>query len=344
MPDVFCDFCVTFASSASLTPYSVFCSSTRFNIRAMEDDPDRTASLMTPAKLAQMKARPKAAAGPAAWLDQLAADAGSGHVRRLVDLRRQLEAQVREHGYAGVQAALDTLGEALQQLDFDLLQPKGLLARVTGKGKEERAGFVAQFERIGRAGEDLEDELRELQRKLQGQNTAAARTLAEFDVEVKAIEKIIDQGARWLQDMRNQLKAREAAAPDAVAQKQMDDDAARCEVLVSRLKQLRGASSAAQQAAERCRAAGDRRTAFLQASQQALDQQWAGWQGALAPLAAAEGGTGVASRGIGGARGATDELQSALRQAAQDCTELQAQEQALAGELAALHEPLQAAA
>ena len=40
------------------------------------------------------------------------------------------------------------------------------------------------------------------------------RTLLEFEVEFRAIDKIIDQGTRWLQDMRNQLKAREAAATD----------------------------------------------------------------------------------------------------------------------------------
>ena len=65
------------------------------------DDEDRTASLMTPAKLAQLKDRPKPASSPAAWLDQLATDAGSGHVRRLVDLRKTLPAQLRERSCQG---------------------------------------------------------------------------------------------------------------------------------------------------------------------------------------------------------------------------------------------------
>ena len=39
------------------------------------DESDRTASLMSPARLAQMK--PKAATTPAAWLTQMAADCNS---------------------------------------------------------------------------------------------------------------------------------------------------------------------------------------------------------------------------------------------------------------------------
>ena len=52
------------------------------------EDFDRTASLMTPAKLAE--SRPKVAASPAAWLDQMAADAGHQHVRRLAELALHL--------------------------------------------------------------------------------------------------------------------------------------------------------------------------------------------------------------------------------------------------------------
>ncbi|HEY8360758.1 MAG TPA: hypothetical protein VIL30_25150, partial [Ramlibacter sp.] len=109
---------------------------------------DRTASLMTPAKLAQLQTRPKAPSSSAAWLDQLATDAGSGHVRRLVDLRRQLETQVRERDYEGMRSSLHTLYEDLKKLDYEAVQPKGWLSRTLRLGKEETTGFVAQYERI----------------------------------------------------------------------------------------------------------------------------------------------------------------------------------------------------
>ena len=48
----------------------VYCGNTRTTPMA---DTDRTASLMTPSKLAQVK--PRGPVSPAAWLDQMAADA-----------------------------------------------------------------------------------------------------------------------------------------------------------------------------------------------------------------------------------------------------------------------------
>ena len=310
----------------------------------MQDDDDRTASLMTPAKLAQLKVHPKPAGSPAAWLDQLASDAGSGHVRRLVDLRRQLEGQMGEGGdHAEVRAALDALAGLAGRLDFGLLEPKGWLARATGKGKQEAAGFLAQYERIAKAGEDLKDDVRALQRSRQSLGAAVDRTLMEFDVELKAIEKIIDQGARWLQDMRNQLKTREALGGDAAALKAVQEDAARCELLVTRLKQLRTASSAAQQAVEHCRLQVGRRATLGERLQQAVDGEWAAWQKALAPLARETKAGGATAQDLATARKADQEVQACAAQSSQDCQQLQAQEQVLQGELAALQEPLQAA-
>lgn len=311
-----------------------------------DSDDDRTASLMTPAKLAQLKARAaKPAASPAAWLDQLAADAGSGHARRLVDLRQQLEAQVRDHDYAPLKAALQATADELEKLDYELLEPKGLLARVTGKGKAQGAGFVSQFDRIGHGGEDIADELRALQKKLQTQDGATDRSMMEFGVEVKALEKIIDQSSRWLQDMRGQLKARVAEAnPDPAVQQQIREDNARCELIVERLKLLRAAITAAQQATERCKAIVGRRAALLESVRQVLDGEWKKWQDRLTPVAAEAKATGSASSGIDRAQRAQKELDAALQQAVKDCRQMQKQEEALASELAALHEPLQAAA
>lgn len=309
-----------------------------------DDSDDRTASLMTPAKLAQLKVRPKPAASPAAWLDQLASDAGSGHVRRLLDLRKALESQLRERDEKPVAAALGALAQALPKLDYSALEPKGWLARATGKGKEQAAAFVAQADRIGRAGEDVADEIRVLQKKQQAQASAGERTLVEVDVELRAIEKIMDQGARWLQDMRNQLKAREAQGGDAAVQRQIQEDSARCELLVVRLKKLRAASSATQQATERCRALAKSRVSLLESLQRMVDGEWKAWQKKLAPLTEEATATGSAMRGVEEARRLQQDLQRAVDQAGQDCGALSAQEQALASELDAWHAPLQAAA
>ncbi|HZY15723.1 MAG TPA: hypothetical protein VFE74_03795, partial [Ramlibacter sp.] len=242
-----------------------------------DDSDDRTASLMTPAKLAQLKTRPRPAATPAAWLDQLAADAGSGHVRALLDLRKLLEDQVRARGSDAVLVALAALAQALQQLDCTLLRPRGWLARATGRGKEQAVGFAAQADHVGRAGEEFTDALRVAQRKPQG-HAAAERALLELDVELRGIEKIMDQGARWLQDMRNQLKTRQAQGADAAVAQQIREDSARCELLLARLKLLRAASSPAQQAAQHIRAALPGRAAVLQSLQSLAEGEWRAWQ------------------------------------------------------------------
>lgn len=310
------------------------------------DDDDRTASLMTPAKLAQLKVRPSPAASPAAWLDQMAADAGSGHVRRLMELRQQLEAIVRgrEGEYRAVGGACQALDDVLGKLDFDLVQPKGWLARATGKGKEAAASFGSQYQRVQRAAEDLADEVKEIGKKQAAQGTGVDRMVLEIDAEVRALEKIMDQGARWLQDMRNQLKTRQAQGGDAAVQQQIRQDEARCELLVSRLKLLRDVGSATQQALERCKGLQARRTALVGSLQQLLETEWKAARKKIGEVADEVASSGSASEGVDKAERARSGLQSALQQAGQDCDGMQALEQAAADALAALQGPLQAAA
>ena len=311
-----------------------------------ESDDDRTASLMTPAKLAQLKVRPAPAASPAAWLDQMAADAGSGHVRRLLELRQQLEAQMRdrEGDFRPVAEACQGLQDALAQLDFSLVEPKGWLARATGKGKGAAAAFGTQHAKVHSASEDLADELRSLQKRLGAKGGGLDRLALEIDAEVRALDKIMDQGARWLQDMRNQLKTRQAAAADVAARNQIQEDTARCELLVARLKVLRTVTTSTQQVLERCKAAGTGRASVLASLQQLVDEDWKAGQQKLASLARKVEDDGSATDGVERAVRARESVQAALQQAAQECADVQALDQAVADEVAGLQATLQSAA
>lgn len=306
-----------------------------------EPDEDRTASLMTPAKLAQLQVRPRPAASPAAWLDALASDAGSGHLRRLADLRAQLDAQLRERDPAPVAAALEALSSALQGLDFGAVQPRGWLARALGRGKQAAVAFAAGVDQAVGCGEDLAAAVRSLHKRQQA--ASAERTVVEIEVEVRAIEKIMDQGARWLQDMRNQLKTRQAQGGDAAAQRQIAEDTQRCELLVVRLKQLRAVSGGVQQVLERWRTVAPQRAAFGPSLQALQDGPWKAWHKRAAPIAD-DARAGGSAGGVDRARQAQESLQAALRQAAQDCAALQAAEGELADTLETLQEPLRAAA
>jgi hypothetical protein len=295
-------------------------------------DPDRTASLMTPAHLAAHGA-PRAPASPAAWLNQMAADAGYAHVRRLGELREEMRRQASRRDFSPITNALTQLAEALPQIDFGLLQARGWWARTTGRSRSAGAEFAAQFERIEGVARELAKQAQAVHKQQQEQGTAGDLSLVELDVEYRAIEKILDQGARWLQDMRNQLKARQAAPQDAQGEKAIHDDAARCEILVTRLKALRAVASAAQAAHQQAQAANARRAAVLQLLQQALASDVQAWQSRLSVLARSAEDKESPALSLDGPMESHRELQLCVKQAIADCGQLQGQEKALAESL-----------
>jgi hypothetical protein len=212
-----------------------------------------------------------------------------------------------------------------------------------GRGKAQGAGFVAQADRVERAGEDLGDEVRSLQKKQAAQASAAERTLVEIEVELRAIEKIMDQGARWLQDMRGQIKQREKQGGDAAAQKQIEEDNARCELLVARLKQLRAATTAGHELVDKSREAAGSRAALAASMQDVLETPWKSWQQQVTPLVEAATASGFASEGVERAREVQRKLLAVLRQAGEECGGVAEREQAFVQAVAALDGPLQAA-
>jgi hypothetical protein len=303
-------------------------------------DRDRTASLMTPSKLAQIQ--PRAAASPAAWLSQMAANAGHAHVRRLRELHGELQAQALERDDSALVSQLGRLAEALPRLDFGLLQNRGWWARATGKSRSAGAEFAAQFSQLEAVAAGLAEPAQALQKTQQEQAVAVDIALLETEVEYHAIDKIINQGTRWLQDMRSSLKTRQAAPADPSAQEQIRDDEARCDILVSRLKSLRAVSSAAQRTHREAQDAVARRAALLRMLQQAIATDIKVWQQRLAALAAAIGCSSH-TLNVDEPMEAHRELQLCIKQAIADCAQLHVHERALAESLATLAAELDAA-
>ncbi|MES2634570.1 MAG: hypothetical protein V4669_16490 [Pseudomonadota bacterium] len=303
------------------------------------EDHDRTASLMTPAKLAQVK--PKAAASPAAWLNQMAADAAHQHVKRIAELRNDLKEQGKDRDYSAMTTELARVAKSLPKLDFGLLQNHGLWARVTGKAKSATEEFASRFSRLQEASVPLADEIQKAQKQQQDKAPASDLALLELEVEYKAIEKVQDQGTRWLQDMRNQLKAREAEAADDEARKLIRDDEVRCEILVARLKALREVSAAAQQVHQHGQAAAARRAALAQSLQQGVSARLRNWSASLQEVVSAAQESQPFT--LDAAMESHRELQLAMKDAAADCAQLHSQEKTLAESLSALRRQLQAA-
>lgn len=310
----------------------------------MDSSNDRTASLMTPAKLAQVGAAARAPVSPAAFLDQMAADVGHAHVKRLAELRLELEGHARGSRAASIRPALKRLRQALDPLDFSLLQPRGLWAAVTGKSRDAGAEFAGCVERIDQTAKALATEAAAVLQQQQPHATAVERALVEFEVEYRALDKLIDQGARWLQDMRNQIKARQAqASSDPAAQAQVRLDAARCEILVARLKALRAGAAASQQAHQQVRATAERRSALMAQVQKAASGEVREWRSRLGTLASAAAEGKLAGLNLEGPRDIHEELRKHLEQLLADSAQLRTHEDLLSRQLAAMGEQLAAA-
>ena len=304
-------------------------------------DNDRTASLMTPSKLAQVRAKPPAApAAPNAWLDQMAADAGHAHLRRLAELMAALESQALPPEFSALVADLSRLAEALPGIDFGLLQDRGWWARTTGKTQSAGAKFAEQFLGVEQIADGMAGQAQALHNKLQGQASELDRVLLEIKVECKAIDQIIDQGARWLQDMRNQLKTRLAAATDAKSEQGIKDDTARCEILVDRLKELRAAATAAQEIRQQLKGVAAKRQAVLDFYHEALAADLRSWQGRLSQLAVAARSKDSAPFDVEGPMETHRELQLCVKKAISDGNLLKHQEKAMAESLSALAAPI----
>lgn len=302
-------------------------------------DSDRTASLMTPSKLAQA-GRAKAPVSPSAWLDQMAADAGHMHVRRLGELLEVLETHARGRNYAPLVQALEELLQALPGLDFSLLESKGWWARTTGKTRSAGAEFAGQFEGIDDAVKAMVARAQSLQKTAQAEAAATERTLLEMEVEYTAIDKILEQGARWLQDMRKQLQDRQAKAADAASQQQLREDSARCEILMARLKLLKVAAGAAQGIRKEAQATSAQRAALVQMLQQAQASDIKSWQSRISALAAAAADDKLPSS-VDGPKETHRDLQLCVKQVLADCGQLQSREQQLAASLKTLGQQLE---
>lgn len=311
----------------------------------MPHDDDRTAELMTPAKMAQVANRAQAPVSPAAWLDKMASDAGHQHVHRLAELRADLQLQATKRDFSGLKGDLAALAEALPLLDFGLLKQKaGLLARLTGKAKTDVTEFAGQFDRIEEVLETLTAQARALRGRQGEQARGTDKALLEFEVEFRAIEKIIDSASRWLNDMREELNKREALGGDAAAMRSMREDRARSELLVRRLDLLRALGGAAQQCHEQARAAAARRASLVQLLEGRLTTQVQEWRKRLTPLADAAREGEAPALSLEGPMDSHRDLQLCIKDAIEDCTQLRGHEKALAGSLEALAEPLQGAA
>lgn len=293
-------------------------------------DHDRTASLMSPGKLSRLKPQP--AATPEAWLDRMAADVGRLQVDNLLDVQQALAKQALDRAAGALESELSALAAAQQQLDFSLLQTRGWWARTTGKARSAGAEFAAQVDQVSATAQSVAARVGELTRSHATGAAITERTLLNLDVEYRALDKIVEQGAKWLQDMRGQLQQRHAAAAtDPAAQQKVREDATRCEILVVRLKALRALSTTAQGVLAQTRDLLAARGALALSLSQALSATTRSWNARMASLAAAaQAGSDSPELSVEAPQEIHRQMDLQVAQALADCTALAGLEEAAA--------------
>src|SRR4029453_4492654 len=101
-------------------------------------------------------------------------------VRRLAELRKDLQAQAQRRDISPLILELERLGEALPRLDFGLLPPRGW-ARATGKGRTAGVEFAGQYEQIAQVAQGLVAQAQAVQKSQQ--DKPADRALRELEGE-----------------------------------------------------------------------------------------------------------------------------------------------------------------
>lgn len=246
-------------------------------------DHERTAAIMLPSKLAELAPVKKASA----WFDQAADQVGEAQIDHLTATLKTLQANLRSDTGTPVSVALDALQRSHVALAFDTLQSRSWWARATGKARSAGAEFADQVADVV-AALDRTDTLANVFQTDHAARVANDERLAvEMELDLRALDDLVDKGAKWLQDMQAQLKQRHAAAQDDAQRQGVRRDAARCEALVVRLKALRGVGATARKVLTPLREAQVQRLAQVQGLKQDLPRASRAWRARLVALAAA---------------------------------------------------------
>ena len=190
---------------------------------------------------------------------------GHQHVRRLAELRKDLQAQARRRDISPLIAGIGAPGRGLAAAGFWLAAAPGLVGAHHGQGPHGGRGIRrVSSSRPRKSPKALVAQAQALQKSQQDRPAAVtARCWSWKSSSGRSTRSSIRARAGCttcaIRSRRGRLRP-----PTSAGQQQISDDAARCEILVARLKTLRAVSSAAQQAHQQAQGAAARRAALLQ--------------------------------------------------------------------------------
>ncbi len=246
-------------------------------------DHERTAALMVPSKLAEMVPAKKSAP----WFDQPAAQVGEVQMEHLAATLEALQQSQRNDSAGALEDALRNWQQRHEELSFEGLQVRGWWGRATGKSKNAGAEFADQVAKLVALQGNVDAQGGQFQDENTRRAAADERLMIDAELDLRALDDLVDKGAKWLQDMQAELKRRHAAALDDAARQAVRRDVARCEALVPRLKALRALGAATRKVILPLREAQSLRLTQGQLLLRDLSGAARAWRGRLVSLAAA---------------------------------------------------------
>lgn len=274
----------------------------------------------------------------AAWMQDQLADVQDEQVRRVAELRSQLQSDTFEWDSVSLGQGVATLNSSCREVKFDELR-HGWLARKMGKHKAFYAKFVGAYERMIAC----QVRIKTVGTKLAGDHKAnaasAKRVLVELGIECKGLQSEVDQGLTWLQDMIGQLNAlgaRNSSDP------QLAPLAETAQALTQRYKRLQSAASIAQELGVRGQSLLDRRAALLEQVRADVDYFEKNWVRMIGKVAGDAKAGRSSFPGLADAVEAHDELVRRLGMTSESCIALQHEEHLMAQHLEMLRKELDA--
>lgn len=273
----------------------------------------------------------------AAWMQDQLADVQDEQVRRLAQLRSQLQSDLFEWDSMSLGQAVATLNSSCREVKFDELR-HGWLARKLGKHKPFYARFVGAYERMIACEVRIKTVGTQLAADHKTHAAGAKRALLEMGIECKGLQSEVDQGLTWLQDMIEQLNilgARNSGDP------QLPPLAEAAQALTQRYKRLQSGASIAQELGVRGQSLLDRRAALLEQVRGDVDYFEKNWVRMIGKVAGDAKAGRSSFPGIGDAVEAHDELVRRLGNTSESCSALQHEEHLMAQHLEMLRKELE---
>lgn len=269
----------------------------------------------------------RSAAALAAATNQLLEALVAKRVPRVDALRLKLQ-RARPQALGEIEHAVNLLHAEMETLDF-----------LAGRGGGDRApDFSRQGEAVIAASQRLAGVAAALVERHSTQGPVARLLWIELVLESDSLRKRVRQGAHWLAQMNRDLGTRRAAAVAEISQRALDELARRGTSLHQRLQVVHRLCGHARSIHAVCEQMAEQRTALCENLQEKVGPAAARLQAALQPLLDAVSYRPLVPEELMAAIEAQHVVQVCLTQAAAQIVRLQAGDEELTSQLAAMEE------